>query len=1009
MKDFFENIGFTFGSEISDIKPSEIIISENQILTNKLKGYVFAFKSPAHTNTSFYVITISLTENELFEVKRYIWNENKFDLYFIADNSLTTLYYAKSNPYENDNKIASFNGNDNEELEKIKKWSFNSGTFWLNYSNFLDKVKQRTRIDKKLIEQLTDLKKKLKKELDSSILNKDEIVQALIDRTLFIKFLEDNHIINSFFYNFHFPNLFDNIEPNDFGYKALLKKHDKKNINVLFEKINKLFNSILFKSPEIEEKFLTNEILNLIYDAIRQKDWKTGQLSLFDFRFDVIPIEFISHIYEVFLENTQLNEGIYYTPDKLAQLIIDDTVDKIGTILDPACGSGMFLVLAFRKILEFAPSKSKQVDEIIEYKSRLLKEYIFGIEKEKIAWRLSIFSLYLEILKDINPNEIKNYIKQKLKEDKNKLIFPIDFSENILNQNSLETEEAKKAHKDKTFDFIVGNPPFFEIKENDEEINFINEFELCFEKEIFKAKNIVGYKQISQAFMLKLKDWAKPDTRFGFVQNSSNFYNELSENFQKFFFEHYQIENFYELSRVKNILFRKAKESVIVTIFNNRNIENNTIDYYPVDLGIFSETFDLLIIQEDKKIEIKQQSILNKEIILRDYLIGNDFDLELIKKIKRKSIQFKNLILEDNYYGLSRGMEIVGKETVTPNYIKSDDYNELTKKQQKDILNNYKDVLTRKDKQDQFDIPYIEVKNIDGFQINGIERYLKREDIINKKFRRNKAIDFFEGERILYSYVSRMVNSKYFFFAIYSNDIMCVANDVFTIRLKENANYYLITAFLNSDLVNYYLNIAEIVRSKNSYPKINISNLENIPIPKNLDEDLVSEITEISKQLTEGKLKYEGETKEKLNELIYDLYDLNILEINRIKDFYEPKRNVTKNDLEEYKTALSQTLRLFFVNKPEIEYYQGVNLPFGMVITAIYFDNAKENNPQSKKGLQYIINKILQDRPDMKFITMNEKIYGKNCVYIVKDNQYHSWSTTKAFEDGQDILKKIIR
>jgi hypothetical protein len=40
---------------------------------------------------------------------------------------------------------------------------------------------------------------------------------------------------------------------------------------------------------------------------------------------------------------------------------------------------------------------------------------------------------------------------------------------------------------------------------------------------------------------------------------------------------------------------------------------------------------------------------------------------------------------------------------------------------------------------------------------------------------------------------------------------------------------------------------------------------------------------------------------------------------------------------------------------------------------------------------------------------MNEKIYGKNCIFIVKDKQYHSWSSTKAYEDGQDIIKKIVR
>lgn len=998
-KEFFENLDFTFGSDISDIKPCEINISENIDLKTKLNGSVYKFVSPEHSNTSFYVISIALTAEELFEVKRYIWNENKFDLYFISENSCTTLYYAKSNPRENNNKIASFTGNDSNEIEKIKKWHFNSGTFWLNYSDFLDNVKNRTRIDKKLIEQLTNLKKKLKNELASIIPNRDEIVQALIDRTLFIKFLEDNHIINSYFYNYHFPNRFDE-KSLDFGYKTFLKAHDIKSINSLFEKINLLFNSVLFKTPPIDDEFLTDRVLDLIYHAIRQTNWETKELSLFDFRFDVIPIEFISHIYEVFLEGKQLNEGIYYTPDKLAQLIIDDTVNKAGTILDPACGSGMFLVLAFRKILEFLPSKCKKVDEIIEYKSQLLKKYIFGIEKEKIAWRLSIFSLYLEILKDINPDEIKKYIEQKLKETKNNPIFPIDFSENILPQNSLETQDDKKAHKDKTFDFIVGNPPFFEIEKDDLEISFINEHTITIDGTCLKANEIIGHNQISQAFMLKLKDWAKPETRFGFVQNSSNFYNELSENFQKFFFEQYQIESFYELSKVKKILFRKAKENVIVTIFNNKKIENNTINYYPVDLGVFSEIFDLLIIQEDKKIEIKQQDVLNNKTVLRYYFKGNTFDLELIQKLSEYPKIKNDLDKNKGKLFIHEGLKIVGEKSVCKYFkISKSEWNSYSRETQENKYEEFKSIFTSKVLNKQHYIPYIEPKNINPYYIAGHVNYMGNIS----DFERPRQNELYTDERIIWNRTGGYIKACYVKDNIYFNF------DIHVIKLKNNLLYYLYTSIINSELINYFLNVILRKRQSNSFPKISNVDFIKIPIPKNLDEDLVTEITEISKQLTEGKLKYEGEIKDKLNELIFDLYDLNILEITRIKHFFEPKREVTKKDLDEYKTALSQTLRLYFVNKPEIVYYPGVNLPFGMVITAIYFDNAKENNPESKKSLQYIITKILQEQPEMRFISMNEKIYGKNCIFIVKDKQYHSWSSTKAYEDGQDIIKKIVR
>ena len=138
IKDFFENINFTFGTENSDIKPSNIIISENKNLTDKIKNNIFIYDSPEYANTSFYIISTPLSNKELFEIRRYIWNENKYELYFTTDTQNTKLFYAKSSPREKEIKISTFKltEEENEELEKIKKWKFESGAFWMDYSNF---------------------------------------------------------------------------------------------------------------------------------------------------------------------------------------------------------------------------------------------------------------------------------------------------------------------------------------------------------------------------------------------------------------------------------------------------------------------------------------------------------------------------------------------------------------------------------------------------------------------------------------------------------------------------------------------------------------------------------------------------------------------------------------------------------------------------------------------------------------------------------------------------------
>jgi type I restriction-modification system DNA methylase subunit len=1007
MNHFFEKIEFTFGSADSDIKPYEISISENPDLTQQLKGHFYFYDSPQQTNTSFYVITVPLDGKDLFEVRRFIWNQNKYDLFFLSEKPETdllfTLYYAKTSPKDTDTKIASFSGDDKDraELAKINKWNFESGAFWLEYFDFVEKIKSKTRIDTKLVEQLKELKHRLIKELKNRSDSQNNIVQALIDRTLFIKFLEDNHIINSYFYDFYFPSRFSENDT-DFGFKTLLKEHDVANINKLFDTINKLFNNVLFKTPIIEPKYLTNEVLSEIYWAIRQRNWSDGQLSLFDFRFDVIPIEFISHIYEVFLETSQLNEGIFYTPDKLAHLIIDDTISGLGTVLDPSCGSGMFLVLAFRKLLEYTTNRPQKAFEVIEQRNKIINDYIFGIEKENTAWRLTILSLYLELLKDIPSEEIKLYIKQKLDNNSETPIFPYDFSKNIINWNALETKTGQQPHADKTFSFIVGNPPFFEIKADNEEVTFLNEFKKDINGIEVKAKEVVGHKQISQAFMLKLKDWSNPETHFGFVQNSSNFYNEKSANFQKFFFTYYQVERFYELSRVKEILFRKAKESVVVAIFNNKPVGNNAMDYYSVEMGLFSKTFDLLIIQEDKKIKINQQDILDNKVVLREYLIGNEYDLRLLRKLSNYR-KLEDFLLKDKKNNSFRGLERATNFVVASFFgINSVDFNKLPKSKKLELQNSFSKTNYLSDvKTDYFNTPFIyNSEKISNFKVES-EGFMNEKDIIGTFFQRIRNKTIYKSDKILFGRYGNKIE------AAYTNYDIIFSTRVYGIKLQSFEYYDLFTAIINSDLNNYYLSQKYRKRIDSNFSKLDTDAIKNIPIPKEFDEDLASEISRISSMLTEGKLKYEGDTKEKLNDLIYELYELNVLEKNRIKHFFEKERIVTDSDLKKYSNSLDQAIELFFEEIPVIKYYQDTNLDSGLIVLAIYFSGTEVKQPTSKKVLQYLIHEILKSTGE-KFLTLREIMIGDNCIYIVKNNSSKRWNTTKAFEDGQEILKRLV-
>lgn len=999
IKSFFEERGFDFKQ---NLKPYEISIDNKEILKKKLNNNVFIHTSSISTRTSFYVLTEELNPDELKDFRTFVWNENKVEMFFLIDKSDKnelfdkigfTLYYAKSSPNLSlkNSKIDYFSNNekDIEKLERINKWQFESGAFWLNYSEFLDKIKKAKSIDKELIFTLKSLKNGL-----YNVIKDEKNVQALIDRTLYIKYLEDNHIINSAFYLHYFQN--DKLD-----FKELLFKKDVESINRLFGIINTIFNNYLFQTPEIKIEYL--EIAcELIYTSL-SRNLNSDQLRLFDFQFNILPVEFISYIYEVFLEEKSNSNGIYYTPKKLAQLIVDDVIPKgkIGTVLDPACGSGMFLIVAFQRLIENSNFISTNIEEIIEFRIKLLSENIFGIEKQSIAHRFTVFSLSLQIFKDLPPEKIKIYIANKLNKEEDILLFRRNsFFDNIIDGNSLSIDN--KSFDNKQFNYIVGNPPFFKIKELEDfknENKFLKEYETNFSSKTFKAKDIIGDKQISQCFLLKIKDWSDNDTRFGFVVNNSNFYNDNSKEFQKFFFENYQLEKLYELSKVKKILFEKAKESVNALIFNNNAIDDNFVKYYPIEMGLFSEKpFELLIINEDKAFEINQNDILNNKIRLIDYLIGNDYDFQLIKKISLNNNLSVFLSKTSKNF---RGLERIQNIRLADFYkISLTDFRNYSKEQKNELHNKFEfENYLSKEKINESYLPYLyNANNINPFHLNETDCFINIDKINTTCFRRINPVESFRNNKILLNRFGKKLNAFFL-----KDSPLVTSTYVISIKLENENLYPLITAILNSDLVNYFLVHKYRKRVEDNFANIDTTAIKNIPIPKHLDEDLINEISKISSEIGTGKYIYEGNIKEKLNNLIFDLYNLSYLEKQRIRDYFITKSTIEKSELENYKEAIKDTIEIYFNDTIDIQYYESL---FNLIVVKISI-GSNNNNPFPKKTAQFTLNEIFKQNSNESFLVSQEKIFGKDCIYIIKKNENVNWTETKAYEDGQEILKRL--
>ena len=180
-----------------------------------------------------------------------------------------------------------------------------------------------------------------------------------------------------------------------------------------------------------------------------------------------MPIETIGAIYERFLKATDEQVGAFYTPRFLAEVVLDTALEKIPTLvgkrfLDPACGSGIFLVGLFNRIAEEwkQANPAARNDTKARELMRLLRESLFGVDINETACRITAFSLYLAYLDQLSPRNI-----QQLQEKGRALpclVAPADrTSADAATGNILRADFfSENALIPKDVSLVVGNPPW---------------------------------------------------------------------------------------------------------------------------------------------------------------------------------------------------------------------------------------------------------------------------------------------------------------------------------------------------------------------------------------------------------------------------------------------------------------------------------------------------------------------------------------------------------------------
>jgi type I restriction-modification system DNA methylase subunit len=990
-------LGFTDSEIIDEL---EIVSSKNTQLSESINA-IFHYRESGQVKTRFYwIITDNLSVEELQHFHQYIWNTNSADLLFIENDNTIEIKYVNTPPKQDlitiDKISIPSSTEDSDLLNKISKEHITTGAFWIEYKNALDRIKrQHQTVDEALVITLKTLRKHLDTIYQTTFSDekqRSKIVQALIDRTLFIKFLEDKKIINDDFFQVNFEN-------KDIRYKDLLEQKDAQKINRLFFEINKTFNNKLFTTPKIEDNDLLDNGLIEIANVIKGTK-SDGQLSLFDFRFDIIPVEFISHIYQIFLDDKKKENGIFYTPEGLAKLVIDNVIEKkrAGKVLDPSCGSGIFLVLAFRQMYNL-PARPDIYDDI-QQRLQFIKDYIFGIEIENTAARLALFSLYLEVLKDISAEKLNTLVTELIQGKSDKKLFSIDFSENIRELNAL-IEGKSGAFDGQTFDYIVGNPPWFVIDKDKNDIqSTVNEQYWNKYKENFSDK------QISQAFLHRIKFWGNNNTKYGFVVNSSNFQSD-SDKFEKFFFREFSLLQFYELAKIKKILFKSAGEPACVIIFKIKTNIEKQFQYIAPELNSFAAIFKTILLPQDDMIDIYGSDILSKRVTFRDFLIGSKSDVAMISKLSTND-KYQQLydITEKHTNGkpfVHEGMKLVGEVSTCREFsINQKDWDNYSKNQKDQLYQTFKEKYFRSVQSSEYPIRYIAPNNLKEFTVVGQKCFLP-DNLPN--FERKRDAKIYEGKKILWNRTSNTVR------AAYIEDKIYYSFDIHVVKLQNIELYPLVTAIINSKLAQYYWKVKSRKRMGASFPKINSSDFLSLPIPVDIENDtvVVRQLRQLSMAICKGAYSF-AEKENEINELVYDLYDLTYIERQRVSDFFIPNtQKVTKNDMKNYCTVFEKTIHRYLkTGIVSMEYYCPPDLPFDIAGIKITLGN-NDNQPDIKQVNKFIYYQMLKHVGNSPILALKQRIYAEDCIYIIKDTNAKSWAKSVAFDDARAEIDKSYK
>lgn len=967
---FFEALGWDVGNE----KGKREVIHEDIVKVKgktKFPDYGFYFKG----KRVFFVeakdtkVDIKNDSRPAFQLRSYAWSA-KLGVSILTDFEEFAVYDCTVRPKENDRteaaRIKYFTYEDYLkegvfdyiydlfERENVANGSLDA------YSENLCNRKGSETVDVHFLSTLDELRTKLAvviSKLNREMSEKDinYAVQQIIDRIIFLRVAEDRNVENYGLLALANPKNKNEDDFKNYGFNGENSYYE--NLNYIFDRANEKYNSGLFDEDAIVRNLNIDDktIKDIIDELYTPKN---------PYQFSVIPVEIIGNAYEQFLGKTisidknhkavielkpevRKAGGVYYTPEYIVDYIVANTVgeaikgktpDEIVNIkiLDPACGSGSFLLGAYKYLLNyhkeyFLKNKTKKymgsryeiIDEsgnlALWVRKQILINNIFGVDIDSNAVEVAKLSLLLKSFEDsFNVNE---YGQGSLLNEKilpsldnnikcgNSLIgndfyeSHLDLDDDTLYKiNCFDWEEEfKSIFKGGGFDVVIGNPPYVKIQTMAESSPIIVD-EL---KKRYKSASS-GNIDIYLCFVEKALKLLKATGEMGYILPNKFFEGDMGENLRNIIATKKALKKVVYFGA--NQVFSNATTYTCLLFLSGSERENFEF------LRIYNKA-DLVEVLNNAKFIKLPISLTNEE----KWNFHSENILNILNKLKSMPIKLEDLTRKifigtqtsaDDIYILYEGEENNG---IVKTYSKSLDREiEI----EREIL---KPFLLGKDVK-RYSSPIPNKWIIFPYKIEDNSAVLYSECDIKNKF--PKAWEYLkENKKILenrehgkfkntwWQYgrtqnLNEFENNKLSFpdvglraQGIYDNSNLYHSNTMYSLLFKDkDINLLFILSILNSKLFSYFMRMVG-TEIRGGYIRFNPRFVNNFSIP-NVDKDtenklssLVENIISLNKKLYIEKNpnsitmlnRQINAVDKQIDSLVYKLYNLSDEEVKIIE------------------------------------------------------------------------------------------------------------------------------